>query len=67
MVDIKTLKEANLYFWIVKGHLIPESWSDEDIMKVYVGYFARMWGNHESNIHSEGFEEAWAARTSKAQ
>ena len=55
-------KEANGYYWIVKGHLIPESWSEIDIMKTYESYFARIWGNHEAQVHATGFEAAWAKR-----
>jgi hypothetical protein len=55
-------KEANRYYWIIKGMLIPESWSDHDIMKVYDSYFNRIWGNHEAIVHEVGFEAAWAAR-----
>ena len=43
-------------FWIVKGHL-----TDENTMRQsYNGYFKRMWGNHETVVHEEGFDEAWA-------
>jgi hypothetical protein len=56
------LKEANRFYWMVKGHLIPESWSEEDIMKTYESYFARIWGNHEAPTHALGFEAAWAQR-----
>ena len=55
-------KEANRYYWIVKGMLIPETWADDQIMKVYDSYFKRIWGNHEANVHEVGFEAAWAAR-----
>ena len=55
-------KEANRYYWIIKGMLIPESWSDDEIMKVYDSYFKRIWGDHEAVIHEVGFEAAWAAR-----
>lgn len=55
-------KEANRYYWIVKGHLIPESWGDESIQSVLDSYFARIWGNHENVVHEEGFEEAWNIR-----
>jgi hypothetical protein len=56
------LKEANRFYWMVKGHLIPESWSEADIMKTYESYFARIWGNHEAPTHALGFEAAWAQR-----
>lgn len=55
-------KEANRYYWIVKGHLIPESWQDKDVRSVLDGYFTRIWGNHENVVHEDGFEEAWQAR-----
>lgn len=56
------LKEYNRIFWIVKGHLIPESWTDEDIVQMYEQYTRRIWGNHEASFHEVGFEEAWAVR-----
>ena len=56
------LKEANRYYWIVKGQLIPEGWSEKDIMATYESYFTRIWGNHENCYHEVGFEHAWAAR-----
>jgi len=59
------LKEANKFYWLVKGQLIPESWSDADIMKTYDSYFARLWGNHEAQIHAIGFEAAWKEREAK--
>jgi hypothetical protein len=59
------LKEANRFYWMVKGQLIPESWSDQDIIKTYESYFARIWGNHEAPTHEIGFEAAWAKRQAK--
>jgi len=56
------LKEANRFYWMVKGQLIPESWSEKDIRSTYESYFARIWGNHEAPIHELGFEAAWAKR-----
>lgn len=56
------LKEANRFYWMVKGHLIPESWKEKDIMSVYDSYMKRLWGNHEAHIHAAGFEAAWKAR-----
>ena len=55
-------KEANRLYWIVKGHLIPRSWSNEDIEKTYNSYMKRVWGNHEACVHEIGFEAAWKAR-----
>lgn len=56
------LKEANRYYWMVKGQLIPECWSLEEIEKIYDSYFRRIWGNHEACVHEVGFEAAWAQR-----
>ena len=56
------LKEANRFYWLVKGQLIPESWSEKDIRSTYESYFARLWGNHEACVHEIGFEAAWAQR-----
>ncbi len=58
-------KEANRYYWIVKGHLIPDAWSEKDILSVYNGYFDRIWGNHENVVHEDGFEEAWTKKMSE--
>jgi hypothetical protein len=55
-------KEANRYYWIVKGHLIPDAWSEKDIMSVYNSYFERIWGNHENVVHEDGFEEAYTKK-----
>lgn len=55
-------KEANRFYWIVKGHLIPTSWSDQDVEKIYESYMKRIWGNHENCVHESGFEKAWHAR-----
>jgi len=56
------LKEANRYYWMVKGMLIPESWQEKEIMDTYESYFRRLWGNHEACVHEIGFEAAWAKR-----
>ena len=55
-------KEANRFYWIVKGHLIPESWKDEDVESIYNSYMKRLWGNHENCVHEVGFETAWKKR-----
>ena len=55
-------KEANRYYWMVKGQLIPASWSEDDVKKTYDSYFKRIWGNHEAPIHEIGFEAAWSKR-----
>ena len=62
MCSPKTRKEANMYYWIVKGSLIPNSWSDQDVERVHTSYFERIWGNHENGVHVDGFETAYAYR-----
>jgi hypothetical protein len=49
------LKEANRLFYIVKGFLIPEDWTEENIKSMVVSYTRRVWYNHETN--DTGFEE----------
>jgi hypothetical protein len=61
------LKYANMLFWQIKGHLIPLEWSVSDIQAMKNSYFSRLWGNHESSIHLEGFEEAWQKRVCSSQ
>jgi hypothetical protein len=55
-------KEANRFYWIVKGQLIPESWSDKDVESIYNSYMKRIWGNHENCVHETGFDIAWSKR-----
>ena len=56
-------KEANRFYWLVKGMLIPTSWSDDQVEKIYDSYMKRLWGNHERASYGEvGFESAWKAR-----
>lgn len=55
-------KEANRYYWIVKGHLIPHVWDDVQVRSILDGYFVRIWGNHENVVHEDGFEAAWQKR-----
>lgn len=57
-------KEANRYFWMVKGHLIPKTESDETVEAYYKNYFKRLW-NNESQCLGEyqiGFEQAYKQR-----
>lgn len=61
------LKWANQLFWMVKGHLIPDSWPESEIRKIEQSYFKRLWGNHEAHIHLEGFETAWENRHGSIQ
>ena len=55
-------KEANRLNWMIKGKLIDVSWSDAEVEKTYDSYFKRLWGNNESYIHEDGFEQAWKQR-----
>jgi hypothetical protein len=64
-MDESLRKEANRFYWIIKGKLIDESWSDFQVEQVYYSYMKRIWGNHEAIVHEEGFEKAWAERTRK--
>lgn len=59
------LKEANRLFWIVKGHLVPSDWSEQDIISMQDSYLRRIWGNHEAAFHEDGFESAWQAKVDK--
>jgi len=65
MMTLSELKEANRLFWIVKGHLIPDSWTEQDILSMQENYMRRLWGNHEAAFHEDGFEAAWQERSSK--
>ena len=57
-------KEANRYFWLVKGHLIPRSESDETVEGYYKSYFSRLWNNESQCLddYEIGFEAAWKQR-----
>jgi isopenicillin N synthase-like dioxygenase len=56
------IKEANRYYWIVKGQLIPDTWSVADVSRIYDSYFVRIWGNNENYVHEDGFKHAWNKR-----
>ena len=62
MCSPEVRKEANRLNWIIKGKLIDISWSDTE---TYHSYFKRLWGNNESYIHEDGFEEAYKIRESE--
>ena len=55
-------REANRFNWIIKGKLIDPSWSDDSVEKTYHSYFKRLWGNNESYLHEEGFDQAYTER-----
>ena len=58
------IKEANRYFWLVKGHLIPKQESDETVESYYTSYFKRLWNNESQclDIYERGFEAAYKIR-----
>jgi hypothetical protein len=62
MCSPEVRKEANRLNWIIKGQLIDTSWSDIEVEKTYHSYFKRLWGNNESYIHEDGFEDAYEQR-----
>ena len=62
MCSPEVRKEANRLNWIIKGKLIDVSWSDTEVEKTYHSYFKRLWGNNESYIHEDGFEDAYKIR-----
>ena len=51
-------KEINRMMWMVKGQLIPDSYSHKDRVSMYNSYFKRVWYNNEAS--DEGFEKAWS-------
>jgi hypothetical protein len=57
-------KEANRFFWIVKGHLIPISEPDDVVEGYYESYFKRLWNNESQCLsdYEHGFEQAYKAR-----
>jgi hypothetical protein len=62
MCSPEVRKEANRLNWMIKGQLIDTSWSDTEVEKTYHSYFKRLWGNNESYIHEDGFEDAYEQR-----
>jgi hypothetical protein len=62
MCSPEVRKEANRLNWMIKGQLIDTSWSDTEVEKTYHSYFKRLWGNNESYIHEDGFEDAYKIR-----
>lgn len=61
------IKEANRLMWMVKGHLIPDEYSERDIESVLRSYAIRLWHNEEAYIHEDGFEEAWEKKYGSQQ
>ena len=65
MCSPEVRKEANRLNWMIKGQLIDTSWSDIEVEKTYHSYFKRLWGNNESYIYEDGFEEEYQKRLDK--
>ena len=57
-------KEANRYFWLVKGQLIPNSEPDTVVEDYYRSYFKRLWNNESGCMdeYERGFEQAYKRR-----
>jgi len=64
MCSPEVRKEANRYFWIIKGHLIPQEEPDYIIESYYDNYFKRLWNNESGcmELYEAGFEAAYEAR-----
>tara|TARA_Y100000385_G_scaffold133609_1_gene138706 strand:+ start:109 stop:357 length:249 start_codon:yes stop_codon:yes gene_type:complete len=64
MCSPEVRKEANRYFWIIKGHLIPQEEPDYIVEGYYESYFKRLWNNESGCIeqYEKGFEEAYETR-----
>jgi hypothetical protein len=59
---MQTHKELNRVFWLIKGQLIPESWTKEVQLEMYDEYFKRLWCDNEQYQWELGFEEAYNKR-----
>lgn len=57
-------KEANRYFWLVKGHLIPKVEPDDVVESYYESYFKRLWNDESQclDVYERGFERAYEQR-----
>lgn len=63
-MTVSEFKWANELHWMVKGHLIPRDWADDEqqVESMKNSYLKRLWGNHEASIHLTGFDQAWEQR-----
>lgn len=53
-------KFCNLMHYAVKGHLINDDYSDEEVERIGDSYMKRLWGNHERLSYvDEDFEKLW--------
>ena len=57
---MKNNKDSHRLYWMVKGSLIPEAWTQESIDKMSNDFFKRVWYNTETS--DEGFDEAYNKR-----
>jgi len=57
---LRTHKEYNRVFWIVKNQLIPDTWDNNTVLSMYEDFYKRLWNNNEHYQWEEGFEEAYA-------
>ena len=57
-------KEANRYYWLVKGQLVPKSEPDTVVEDYYRSYFKRLWNNESGCMdeYERGFEQAYKRR-----
>ena len=53
-------KFCNLMHYAVKGHLIKDSYSDEEVERIGDSYMKRLWGNCERMEYVlDDFEKLW--------
>lgn len=56
---LRTHKEYNRVFWIVKNQLIPDTWDNTTVLSMYEDFSKRLWNNNEHYQWERGFEEAY--------
>ena len=59
---LRTHKEYNRVFWIVKGRLIPDTWNNATVQEMYKDFYKRLWNNNECYLREAGFEKAYRSR-----
>ena len=63
--DMPIHKEVNRFMWILKGHLVPDGYSEKDYLDTHESFLKRLWGNHENYVHEDGFEKAYTEKYNK--
>ncbi len=58
-------KEVNRFMGILKGHLVPDGYSEKDYLDTHESFLKRLWGNHENCVHEDGFEKAYTEKYNK--